>query len=55
LTNKQLETGVETGEKGILKLCVNNLEQVNNGIGKGTEIFKKVVSLVGLVRTVFGI
>lgn len=50
-TNKQLEND----DKDMLEVCVNNLENVNNGIGKGTEIFKKVVSLVGLIRMVFGI
>ncbi len=50
-TGKQLEND----DKDMLAVCVNNLENVNNGIGKGTEIFKKVVSLVGLIRTVFGI
>jgi hypothetical protein len=50
-TNKQ----IENNDKDTLEACVNNLENVNNGISKGTEIFKKIVSLVGLIRAAFGI
>lgn len=50
-TSKQ----IESNDKDTLEVCVDNLENINNGIGKGTEIFKKVVSLVGLIKKVFGI
>ena len=50
-TSKQLENN----DKDMLEVCVNNLENVNNGLNKGTEIFKKVLSLIGLIRNVFGI
>jgi molecular chaperone DnaK (HSP70) len=50
-TNKQLDND----DKDMLEACVNNLENINKGIGAGTKIFKGVVFLVGLIRTTFGI
>jgi hypothetical protein len=50
-TDKQ----IESGDKDMLEVCVDNLENVGNGVEKGTEVFKKVMVLVGLIRTTFGI
>jgi hypothetical protein len=49
-TDKQ----IESGDKDMLEVCVDNLENVGNGVEKGTEVFKKVMVLVGLIRTTFG-
>jgi methyltransferase-like protein len=49
-TDKQ----IESGDKDMLEVCVDNLENVGNGVEKGTEVFKKIMVLVGLIRTTFG-
>ena len=50
VTNKQLKND----DKEILEICVNNLEAVSNRLDKGTEIFIKIISLVGLIKKMFG-